>query len=103
MDIEQETLNLNCKACQKDFVCTFHTTHCPHCGVAFPEGDVKKIFYAYESQLVNSKAYRNSQKLSKAADTMEKTGNSLNQIGCAIFLLPLGIFCLWFLIQLLSN
>lgn len=101
MDIEKEKLKLKCNSCQKDFYMTFNTTHCPNCDAQFNPEDVHKIFYDYESRLANSKLYRFGEKMEKTGNTIESAGGFMQQLGCFIFMIPIGLFCLWVIFSML--
>ena len=101
MDIEKEKLKLKCNSCQKDFYMTFNTTQCPNCHAQFNPEEVHQIFYDYESRLANSKLYRFGERMEKSGESIEKTGNVIQQIGCFIFLIPLGLFCIWLIFSML--
>lgn len=101
MDIEKERLNMKCEACQNDFILTFHTVKCPKCGAVFNPDEVHQIFYNYESKLANSNLYQYGQRMQKSGKRIEKTGETISQIGCFIFMIPIGLLCLWFIISLL--
>ncbi|MDT2661068.1 zinc ribbon domain-containing protein [Enterococcus hulanensis] len=100
MDIKKEKLEIECPNCKKKFLLTFNTINCPHCGMHFDQEEVHQVFYNYESKLVNSKAYKTGERFKKTGETMQKTGGALQQIGCFLFLLPLAVLCIWFLINL---
>lgn len=101
MDIEKEKLKLKCNSCQKDFYMTFNTTQCPNCHAQFNPEEVHQIFYDYESRLANSKLYRFGERMEKSGESIEKTGNVIQQIGRFIFLIPLGLFCIWLIFSML--
>lgn len=100
MDIEKKTLKMKCESCGNDFILTFNTVKCPKCGIAFNIDEIHKIFYNYESRLANSKLYQRSQRMQKSGERLEKTGETISQIGCLLFMLPIGLLCLWFLISM---
>ncbi|WP_142433414.1 hypothetical protein [Enterococcus mundtii] len=100
MDIEKERIKINCNFCNKDIILTFNTIQCPNCGSQFSSEEVHQVFYNYESRVANSKLHQFSEKMQKSGENMEKTGNTISQLGCFIFLLPLGLLCLWFLITM---
>lgn len=101
MDIKNKRLKIKCENCSKDFYLTFNTTQCPNCGIQFNPNDVHKIFYDYESHLANSNLYRFEERMEKSGESIEKTGNAIQQIGCFIFMIPLGLFCIWLIITML--
>lgn len=102
MDLEKETMKMKCDSCGKDFVLTFHTTKCPNCGATFNTDEVHQVFYDYESRLANSKLYQHSKKMEKSGERLEKTGETISQLGCFIFMIPIGLLCLWFIISMLN-
>lgn len=101
MDIKSKKIKLKCENCSKDFYLTFNTTQCPNCGIHFNSDDVHQLFYEYESRLANSKLYRFGEKTERVGDSLEKSGSFLQQLGCFIFLIPLGLFCLWLIFSIL--
>jgi hypothetical protein len=44
----------------------------------------------------------NSNKLENIGENIQKTGNAIQQIGCFIFGLPLGIFCLYMIFKIIT-
>ncbi|MBO1141489.1 hypothetical protein FQS87_16390 [Enterococcus avium] len=100
MDIEKKTLKMKCESCGNDFILTFNTVKCPKCGIALNIDEIHEIFYNYESRLANSKLYQRSQRMQKSGERLEKTGETISQIGCLLFMLPIGLLCLWFLISM---
>lgn len=50
---------------------------------------------------VNEVGSNVGQKLENFGNAMQNTGNSVEQIGCYIFMLPLGLFCIWLIIKIL--
>jgi DNA-directed RNA polymerase subunit RPC12/RpoP len=93
MNIENEKLKVVCPHCQRKIILTFHTTKCPKCNNAYNPDEVKQVFYNYESNLANSKLNNVAESAKEVADGMEKTGGALVNLGCFLFLLPLGILC----------
>ena len=102
MDIENKRLKMKCNSCQKDFFLTFNSTECPNCHAQFDTNEIHKIFYDYESNLANSKLYRFGEKMEKSGNNIAKTGDFIQQLGCFIFMIPIGLFCLWLIFSLLK-
>lgn len=50
---------------------------------------------------VNDVSSNTGQKLENFGNAMQNTGNAIEQIGCFIFMLPLGLLCIWFIIKML--
>lgn len=100
MDIEKEHLKMKCDSCKNDFILTFHTIKCPKCGAIFDTNEIHQIFYNYESRLANSKLYQRGKKMQNSGKYIEKTGETISQIGCFIFMIPIGLLCLWFIISM---
>lgn len=103
MDIESEVLKIDCPICKNKILLTFNTTSCPKCGVNYNPDDVHKVFYDYQSKLINSKSYQRNKNAGKVFNSMEKTGNALSQIGCALMMIPIGILCLIILYAIFSS
>ncbi|MGO2565844.1 MAG: hypothetical protein ACTH8E_08645 [Brochothrix thermosphacta] len=100
MDIQKERMNLNCRSCGEDFVATFNTSSCPKCGIDFEENEIKKIFYDYESQLVNNPRYMAGEKLEKISSDLNNASKSTASFGCLTTLgctIPIIIVILFFL------
>lgn len=102
MSIENEKLKITCPHCQKPIILTFNTTRCPKCGGVYEINDVHQLFYDYESQVANSKFIQSGEKLEKIGDGLQTTGKSIEKIGCFIFMLPLGLFCLYMIFKILT-
>lgn len=100
--MEGKTLKITCPICKKSMILTFNTTQCPHCHSTFDTDEVHKVFYDYESKLANSKLYRFGSYMEKSGNAMSGFGGFLQNLGCFIFLLPIGIFCIYILISLLK-
>ncbi|MGK0604504.1 hypothetical protein IGI66_001778 [Enterococcus sp. AZ048] len=101
MDIEKKQLNMKCPNCKNDFILTFNTIRCPKCGIDFDPDVVHQTFYNYESNLANSKAYQFGKKMEKSGEAMENAGGIIQQFGCFLFLIPIGILCILFILSIL--
>lgn len=102
MNVENRRLKIKCPFCHKKIFLTFNTTKCPVCKEGFDSDAVHQMFYDYESQLANSKAYRTGEKLQKAGNAMENAGNTMSQIGCALMTLTIGVIFILIIMSLLS-
>lgn len=103
MDITKEVLKIDCPICKQKIILTFNTPCCPNCKATFEPEAVHEVFYKYESNLLNSKTYQTSKKIEKASVGLEKTGSFLENLGCFLFLLPLGLLGLYILANLFTN
>lgn len=101
MDIKHEKLKIQCPNCGKEIIITFNTIHCPKCNQNFDSDSIHQVFYDYETQVANSSYTKAGEKLEKFSKGAEKTGKAIEQIGCFIFMLPLGLICIWFIIKML--
>lgn len=103
MSVENEKLEVQCFNCNSKIILTFNTSTCPICESQFNPKEVHKFFYDYESKLINSNSFKNTERTDKIADGFIKTGSCISNLGCIIFLLPLALFGLYIIFKILST
>lgn len=101
MDIEKVRLNTKCPHCKEDIVLTFNTTKCPKCHQPYDSEEVKTAFYEYESQVVNSNAYKAGETGEKIGQGLQDVGSCLQNCGCIIMLLPIVLLILYLFFSML--
>lgn len=102
MDITKERLKVTCNGCQNKIVVTFNTIQCPKCGTKYDAEEVHNLFYNYETQLANSKAYNFGEKAEKTSKATSSFGDWIQTLGCLIFFIPGTIFLIFILKALLQ-
>lgn len=95
MDIETESLKIYCPHCTKKIILTFNTNKCPKCQNEFNIDEVHKLFYEYQSQVLNSTGHKVGKNLESFGNTVSEAGGCIQNIGCIIFLFPLALFLLY--------
>lgn len=79
---EQQTLKVKCNNCGRNIVIGWHTTQCPKCGIALESGEVQGLLSQYQDNLNNSKIYQAGVKMEKTGESMKEIGNGLSSCGC---------------------
>lgn len=91
LDIKSEKLKVVCPNCNKNIILGFNTKKCPKCENPFDTEEIHNLFYEYESQLLNSTAYKVGNKLESLGNAGKEAGGCISNIGCIIFLLPITL------------
>lgn len=93
--MDNNNIEIKCPNCKKKVFVNYNTDHCPRCNVPYDNDNIKDMFHKLES--IN----RNTQRAKNIGNGVRETGDAMNNIGCALMLIPFAIIGLIILFSLL--